>query len=223
MFLGHYAVAFAVKPRARRARLWTLFLAVQWADLIWPLLLLAGVEHVRIDPGNTAVTPLDFVSYPISHSLLMDVVWGVLIGGLVYWRIRDRDAALWVGVAVVSHWVLDWITHRPDMPLWPGGPTVGLGLWNSVAATVMVESTLFMIGVALYARATRPVDRRGRWAFWGLVAFLAVVYAGNLLGPPPPSERALAWVSLSLWLLLPWAAWIERHRVTVGGGGGDGT
>lgn len=212
MFVGHYAVALAAKPKARRAPLWTLFLAVQWADLLWPILLLAGVEQVRIDPGNPAVTPLDFVSYPWSHSLVMDVVWGVILGGLVYWKWRDIASGVWVGAAVVSHWVLDWITHRPDMPLWPGGPRVGLGLWNSVPATVVVELGLFAAALWFYVRRTKAIDRRGHWALWSLVAFLILVYASNLLGPPPPSVTALAWVSLGLWLMLPWAAWIDRHR-----------
>jgi len=187
-------------------------LAVQWPDLLWPILLLTGVEQVRIDPGNTAFTPLDFVHYPISHSLVMDVVWGALLGAFFLWRLKDGRAALVVGAAVVSHWVLDWITHRPDMPLWPGGPLVGLELWRSVPATVVTEAVLLALGVFLYLRATRATDRIGRWAFWGFIGFLSLAYVGNLLGPPPPSETAVAWVTLLLWLLVPWAAWIDRHR-----------
>lgn len=213
MFVGHYAVALAAGSSARRAPLWILFLAAQWPDLLWPILLLAGVEQVRIDPGNTAVAPLDFVRYPVSHSLLLDLLWGVLLAAVVHWRYRDLKSSLWVGVAVASHWVLDWISHRPDMPLWPGGPRVGLGLWRSVPGTLAVELSLFAIGVALWVRGTRATDSRGRWAFWGLVALLLAIYVSNLLGPPPPSVGALAWVSLSLWLLLPWAAWIDRHRI----------
>lgn len=220
MFVGHYAVALAAKTRARKAPLWTLFLAAQWADMLWPPLLLAGVEQVRIHPGDTAVTPLDFVRYPVSHSLVMDVLWGLLLGGLVLWRTRDGRAAWWVGALVVSHWVLDWITHRPDMPLWPGGPRLGLGLWNSVAGTVAVEAGLFAAAVFLYVRATRAMDRRGVWSLWSLVAFLGAVYAANLMGPPPPSVTAVAGGGFALWLFLPWAAWIERHRRFAEGAGG---
>jgi membrane-bound metal-dependent hydrolase YbcI (DUF457 family) len=215
MFLGHYAVALAAKPAARRAPLWALVLAVQWPDLLWPVLLLTGVEQVRIDPGNTAFTPLDFLHYPVSHSLAMDLLWGSLLGAFFLWRLKDDRAAVVLGASVVSHWVLDWITHRPDMPLWPGGPLVGLELWRSVPTTVVTEVALLALGIVLYLRATRAVDRAGRWAFWGLIAFLAVAYAGNLAGPPPPSVPALAWVALALWLLVPWAAWIDRHRVAV--------
>jgi len=213
MFVGHYAVALAARPSARRAPFWILFLAAQWPDLLWPILLLAGVEQVRIDPGNTAVAPLDFVRYPVSHSLVLDLLWGALLAAVVHWRYRDVKSSLWVGAAVVSHWVLDWISHRPDMPLWPGGPRIGLGLWGSVSGTLLVELSLFAVGVVLYLRGTRAADRTGRWAFWSLVALLLMIYVSNLLGPPPPSVAALAWVSLALWLLLPWATWIDRHRV----------
>lgn len=212
MFIGHYAVALAAKPAARRAPLWALWLAVQWPDLLWPILLLAGVEQVRIDPGNTAFTPLDFVHYPVSHSLALDLVWGAALGAFFLWRLRDGRAAVVVGLAVLSHWVLDWITHRPDLPLWPGGPLVGLELWRSVPATIVTEALLVAVGLFLYLRATRAGDGIGRWAFWGLIGFLALVYAGNVVGPPPPSETAVAWVTLGLWLMVPWAAWIDKHR-----------
>ncbi|HSG07010.1 MAG TPA: hypothetical protein VLA36_01545 [Longimicrobiales bacterium] len=214
MFIGHYAVALAAKPAARRAPLWTLVLAVQWPDLLWPFLLLTGVEQVRIDPGNTAFTPLDFVHYPVSHSLSLDLMWGVALGAFFLWRLRDGRAAVVLGASVVSHWVLDWISHGPDMPLWPGGPLVGLGLWRSVPATVTAEVVLFALGLFLYLRATEAKDRIGRWAFWALVGFLCLSYVGNLMGPPPPSVTAMAWVTLALWLVVPWAAAIDRHRLT---------
>ena len=216
MFIGHYAVALAAKPAAPRAPLWALVLAVQWPDLLWPILLLTGLEQVRIDPGNTAFTPLEFVHYPVTHSLAMDLGWGSVLGAFFWWRLRDGRAAVVLGASVVSHWVLDWVSHRPDMPLWPGGGLVGLELWKSVPATVVTEAVMLSLGVALYSRATRAADRTGRWAFRGLVAFLLLAYAGNLGGPPPPSVPALAWVALSLWLLVPWAAWIDRHRVVSG-------
>jgi len=86
------------------------------------------VEHARISPGNTKYTPLNLYDYPWSHSLLMLVIWGALLGG-IYWLIsKDAAGSCAVGACVVSHWVLDWVTHRPDMPLYPGGPNFGLGL-----------------------------------------------------------------------------------------------
>jgi len=222
LFLGHFALAFAAKRKAPKASLGALIAAAQVPDLIWPVLVLTGAETVRIDPGNTAVTPLDFVSYPWSHSLLMDAVWAVL-AGLTYFAFkRDRAGAVWIGLLVLSHWVLDWISHRPDMPLWPGGPKVGLGLWESVPATVAVEGALFIAGVWLYATGTRALDRIGGRALWTLAGFLGALYAGNLLGPPPPDARVVAWADAGALLILAWAAWADRHRAPVGMGGRDG-
>src|SRR5882672_1710947 len=158
MFIGHFALGFAAKRAAPRLSVAALFAAAQLADLIWPFLLAAGVEQVRIQPGITAFTPLDFISYPYSHSLLALVLWGLLFGGACAVVVRDRRVMLVVAALVVSHWVLDWITHRPDLPLYPGSAKVGLGLWNSVPATVVVESAMFAVGVWLYARATRATD-----------------------------------------------------------------
>ena len=212
MFIGHFGVGFGSKAAAPRVSLGTLILAAQFVDLLWPIFLLLGLESVRIDPGNTAVTPLDFVAYPFTHSLLTGLGWGLLLG-LAYFALRRSGrAAFVVGVAVVSHWVLDWISHRPDMPLYPGGPKVGLGLWNSVAGTVAVEAAIFIVGVALYLQVTRARDRIGHWALWSLVALLALSYAASLTSPPPPSSRALAWFGLGAWLFVPWGYWIDRHR-----------
>ena len=214
MFIGHFALAFAAKRVAPSVSLGTLFLAVQLADLVWPTFVLLGVERVEVAPGITKVTPLDFVSYPYSHSLLALAIWGALFAG-IHRAIKRRGGIVpWLLAALVlSHWVLDAASHRPDMPLLiGGGPLVGLGLWNSVAGTVVVETALFLAGVALYARATRPLDRTGVYALWGLVAFLLVVSAANLMGPPPPSATAVAWVAQSIWLLVLWGYWIDRHR-----------
>ena len=214
MFIGHYAVAFAAKRAAPAISLGTLFLAVQLADLVWPALVLAGVERFEIRPGITAFTPLDFVHYPWSHSLVAMLAWGVALGvGYVLVRkARWRDAVL-LAALVVSHWVLDFVSHRPDMPLAPGDSTkVGLGLWNSVPATLVVEGALFGACVWLYARSTRALDRTGKWALWSLVAFLSVVYVANAFGPPPPSVAAVAWSANLLWLVVAWGYWIDRHR-----------
>jgi len=215
MFIGHYAVAFAAKKAAPKVSLGTLFLATQFLDLLWPIFLLLGLEHVRIAPGNTAFTPLDFYDYPISHSLLTVAGWSAAFG-LVYYALRRYAVGAWVlGLGVLSHWILDLITHRPDLPLAPGTQTFwGLGLWQSVAATVLVESALFTAAVALYARTTRPRDRIGSYAFWGLVIFCVLGYAGNVMGreSPPPDANALAVFGLTQWLILPWTYWIDRHR-----------
>jgi len=213
MFIGHYAVALAAKRAAPRTSLATLFAAAQLLDLAWPLLLILGIERVRIAPGDTAFTPLDFESYPWTHSLLAVAVWAVAFALLYRRRSNDTQAAIVVGALVMSHWLLDLLTHRPDLPLAPGGGVrVGLGLWNSVPGTLAVEGTLFVLGVAAYATGTRARNRTGAVAFWALVVFLAVVHLGNAFGPPPPSARAVAWLALAIWLFLPWAAWIDRNR-----------
>ncbi len=212
MFLGHFGVGFGPKRAAPRTSLGTLFLGAQFVDLLWPSLLLLGVEQVRIQPGITRVTPFDFVSYPISHSLALAVVWGIAVGG-VYWAVRRyRTGALVVGAAVVSHWVLDLVVHRPDLPLVPGGPKVGLGLWNSLPATLAVEAAIFLVGLAIYLRCTRAADRVGRYGLWALVVFLVVVYVGNVTGPPPSSVQAVAWLGQAQWLIIVFAYWIDAHR-----------
>lgn len=214
MFIGHFAVGFAAKKAVPAVSLGTLFLACQLADLVWPVLVLAGVERVEIRPGITVVTPLDFVHYPWSHSLVMLLVWGAALGlGYKLLRRSAWTAPLVLAALVLSHWVLDVLTHRPDMPLTPAGPQrLGLGLWNSLTATIAVELLLFGVGVALYRRATAPKDKTGTRAFAGLIAFLLIVYVANLFGPPPPAVPAVAWSALAMWLLVAWGYWIDRHR-----------
>jgi membrane-bound metal-dependent hydrolase YbcI (DUF457 family) len=212
MFIGHHAVGFAAKRFAPNISLGTMFLATLLLDLLWPLLLLADLEHVRIAPGNTAFTPLDFFDYPITHSLLTVLGWS-LLAAIVYRVVRkDWRNAIVVGLGVLSHWVLDYVTHRPDLPLWPGGTKVGLGLWNSVPGTIVVEVALFVVGLMLYVRATRAIDRTGSIALIALVAFLAIVYAANVVSPPPPNARMIGYAGLATWLFVPWGYWIDRHR-----------
>lgn len=216
MFIGHFAAALAAKKAAPRVSLGTMILSTSFIDLLWPLFLILGIENVRVDPGNTVVTPLDFYDYPYSHSLAGVVVWSILLGGIYFFLRKDRKAALIVGLGVLSHWILDLVTHRPDLPLLPGYETVvGLGLWNSLAGTLILEIGIFLGGVWLYLRSTKPKDRTGSWSFWALIIFLVLVYLGNLFGPPPPESSALGYVGLSMWLLVAWGYWIDRHRVGV--------
>ncbi len=213
MFLGHFALGFGAKSVAPRVSLGALFFAVQFVDLLWPTLLLLGIERVEIQPGNTAVTPLYFAHYPISHSLLMAAVWAALIGG-VYFLLKKEPRSAWVlAAAVASHWVLDLIAHRPDLPLaFGGGPKFGLGLWNSVPATVAVELALFATGFWLYLRHTKATRPMGVYALWGLVTFLLVIYGANLFGPPPPDVKTIAIAGHAQWLLVLWGYWVDRNR-----------
>lgn len=214
MFLGHFAVAMGAKKAAPRVSLGALMLGAQFADLLWPIFLLLGWERVRIAPGITRVTPLDFVSYPWSHSLAAQIVWGVALGAVYFvMRRRGRDAFI-LAACVPSHWLLDLIAHRPDMPLFPGSARYGLGLWNSLPATLITELGLYGIGLALYWSGTRAKNRVGLYALWSLVIFLPVVYLASLFGPPPPNVRVLAMSALAIWLTVPWAAWADRHRAS---------
>jgi hypothetical protein len=217
MFLGHYAVALAAKKAAPKTSLGTLFLSAQFLDLLWPIFLLLGIEHVRIDPGNTAFTPLDFYDYPITHSLVTVIGWSLVFGLIYFFRRRDARGAWVLGLGVFSHWLLDFVAHRPDLPIFPGGETyTGLGLWNSVPATILVESTLFIVGLILYIRATAARDRIGRYAFWAFIAISVLIYVGNIFSrqQPPSTVIALAIGGLSQWLIIPWTYWIDRHRLS---------
>jgi membrane-bound metal-dependent hydrolase YbcI (DUF457 family) len=212
VFIGHFALGLAAKRVTPRLSLAVLFAAAQLADILWPIFVALGLEQVRIDPGNTAFTPLDFVSYPYSHSLALLIVWGVAFGWIVAARSRRETFAV-IAALVVSHWVLDYVTHRPDMPLYPGGPKVGLGLWNSRLGTIALEVPMYLAGLWVYYSSTRPRDRAGRYGFGFLAAALLVLYVGNLTGPPPPSVTALwsAAIAGSV-IILAAALWADRHR-----------
>jgi hypothetical protein len=214
VFIGHFALAFAAKKAAPAVSLGTLILAAQLADLVWPMLVLAGIEVVRIQPGITAVTPLDFVSYPYSHSLVALAGWAIALAVAYRFACGGKARALvTLAALVLSHWLLDVASHRPDMPVTlAGAERLGLGLWDSLPATVAVELAMFAAGIALYAKVTRAVDRTGTVALWSLVGFLLVIYVGNIFGPPPPSVAAIAWTCEALWLLVAWGWWIDRHR-----------
>ena len=213
MFIGHYALAFGAKRLAPRTSLGTLFAAAQFADLLWPAFLLLGWEQVS--PGDHGFTALTFTSYPWSHSLLMSLVWAAVFAVVYHAARGDRQAAVVVGVLVFSHWVLDYITHVPDLPLYPGGSTrVGLGLWRSESATLVIECAMFVAGIALYVTATRARDWVGRYMLWVMIALLLAIYFSSL-GPPPHDMRLLAWFALAGWLFPFWAAWCDRHRDTI--------
>lgn len=213
MFIGHAAVGFASKAAVPRAPLGVLLAAPFLLDLLWPVFLLTGIESASIEPGNTAFTPLAFDSYPWSHSLVMAVLWAALFGFLVHVVLRSAVTGAVAALGVVSHWIFDAVAHRPDLPLTPSGTIfVGMGLWNSRAATLAVELPLFALGVWLYLRTTKPKDAIGRRALAGLVAFFLLAYASVAFGPPPPNMTAVAWTGIAGVILIPWAAWVDAHR-----------
>ena len=213
MLLGHYGVALAAKRAVPRTSLGTTVLAAQWLDELWPILVVAGIERVRVVPGLMAANPLDFEYYPFSHSLAAAIVWSVLFGIVYYAVRRDGRNATIVGSLVLSHWILDLPMHRPDLPLWPGSSVrVGLGAWNSIPLSIALELIVFAIGFVVYLRATRARDRIGSIALWAMVIVLLVIYFSGFVSAPPPSGRAVGFGALALWLFVPWSYWIDRHR-----------
>jgi membrane-bound metal-dependent hydrolase YbcI (DUF457 family) len=214
VFIGHFAVAFAAKKAAPRVSLGTLVLAAAFLDAVWPVLVLLGVERFRIVPGFTAINPFDFTYYPWSHSLLMTFAWAAAFALVYFAASRDRVGAVWVAIVVASHWLLDFVSHRPDMPLYPGGrEKLGLGLWQSIPATFAVEGAMFAAGIVLYVRATRSRDRIGSLAWWAFVVLLLALYIPGPWASRPPSENAVAIFGIIALLIFgPWAYWIDRHR-----------
>jgi len=214
MFIGHFGVAFAAKRYSPRTSLGTMFLAAQLADLLWPILLLAGIEQVEIVPtSKNPFLTLDFINFPWTHSLVAECVLGAVFAAVIYAACRDTRRALIVGLLVPSHWLLDVVVHVPDLPLYPGGSArFGLGLWRSPAATIVVECIVFFAGVFVYARSTNARDRIGRYGFWLLVLFLLGLYYASAAGPLPPNVKSLAVTALVGWPLTLWPWWIDRHR-----------
>jgi membrane-bound metal-dependent hydrolase YbcI (DUF457 family) len=211
VFVGHLAVAFGARAAEPRVPLAVAVAAGFALDLLWPILLLLGLESVRVQPGDTAFTSLAFDSYPWSHSLALVLLWSA-VAGVAARRLGSARAAAIVAGLVLSHWVLDWVTHRPDLPLWPWGPVVGLGLWNSVPATIAVEGALLVIGLTRYLRSTVARDAAGRWSLAALVTIATALWITQPWSPPPPSSTAVAIGSLVLWGIVPWARSIDRHR-----------
>lgn len=211
MFLGHYAAALAAKKAAPETSLGTLVVGAQLADLLWPGLVLAGVEHVRVAPEMPG--RLAFEHYPFSHSLLALAGWALFLGG-TYWVLRRSSrGAVTLGLLVLSHWVFDLLVHLPDLPVLPGAPWhVGLGLWRSLPATLLLEFGLLVVGALVYLRHTRARDGVGRYAVWSLLLALGLFYIASLVGPPPADPGAVASAALLGWLVIPWAAWADGHR-----------
>lgn len=215
MFLGHFGLAFAAKKINKAPSLGTTFLAAQFIDLLWPFFLIFEIEKVEIDPGNTAFTPLNFVYYPFTHSLVATLAWGIIIG-LMYLSMRkDKKSAMLLGLLVVSHWLLDVVVHRPDLPISFGDSSkAGLGLWNNVPATLAVELIVFGAGALLYITSTRAQNRWGNISLYSLLVFLLAIYIMNAFGNPPPDTQAIGYVGLAQWLLVAWGYWTDANRIS---------
>ena len=211
MFVGHIALAYAAKRVRPDISLGWYYAAVAALDLIWPVFLLLGIEQVDLTTRGTIFTPVVFTSYPWSHSLVMSLMWGILLAGLARAFGTTRGAApLLVGL-VVSHWFLDFVSHAPDMPIWPGGETYGLGLWNHVRATYAIEGAMWIAGIATYLTVRRPVGWQGWLAFVSFVLISTALWVPGPSSPPPPSVPMLGLFALiGGWILIPWIAWGDR-------------
>ena len=218
MLIGHFGVALAAKSLTPKTSLGTLFLSVQLVDFVWPIFLILGIEQIRIEPANTALTSIEYQYFPYTHSLLGVVGWAMLIGMIYYVIRRNRNSAYILALGTISHWVLDALVHRADLPLLPGYEVyVGIGLWNSLLGTVLVELSIFLMGLIIYVSSTVAIWRLGIYGFWGLIAILLVSWIGSITGLPPSSEKMVAIIGLSQWIIIPWAYWIDNHRHFKGG------
>lgn len=214
MFVGHFALGLIGKRADPKLSLGTLIMAVMLADLLWCILTLAGLEYVRFGEGRGAGAYLLEMHAPWSHSLLMGIVWGGVLAAAYFSRWKYPRGAWILFAAVVSHWVLDVISHRPDMPLAPGVTRYfGLGLWTSIPATLIVEGGLWAVALVLYTRATRPRRRTGFYAFWIGVAVLTAMWRNNIAGSPPPAHIAPIGSLVTFSLAVAWAYWIDRARI----------
>jgi hypothetical protein len=210
MFVGHYGVSFAGKRLAPTVSLATLFIAVQLLDVAWSLLVLLGIEKVRIVPGITATNPLDLYYMPYTHSLVAALGWSAA-AFLVYTRFAPMAtvrSSLVVAAAVFSHWVLDLLVHRPDLPLFADSAKVGLGLWNHRALAFGLEIAILFGGLALYFGL--GVKRRGGIIVFGVVMLALQAYI--FFGPPPRSDRAAALTALAAYLLFAGAIRMLERR-----------
>jgi hypothetical protein len=214
MFVGHFAIAFGAKRWAPRTSVGTLMFAALLADLLVFVFVAVGIEHISIRPGITRVNALNLYDFAWSHSLVMDVVWGALLAA-AYLLTRRYGRGAWVlFAAVLSHWVLDWASHRPDMPLAPGFHRYyGLGLYNSPLGLLIIEGGLWVIGIILYLRATHTRRFSGHLVLWTFIVVFTALWLLSFNGAPPPSVHVLVTVDLILFpIVFGWAYWIDCLR-----------
>ena len=214
MFIGHYGVSFAIKAREKTIPLWILFIAVQFLDVFWGVFILTGVEKVRIVPGFTATNPLDLYYMPYTHSLVGALFWSV-VGLALYWLLRERDrtAAILVGVAVFSHWILDLVVHKPDLALYDDTYKIGLGLWDLPAIAFALEIVLLFGGMFLYMSSTTAKNAIGKYSIPVLGLLMIVAQSVVFFGAPPTSPTAAAVTALAAYFIFAAAAfWLERDR-----------
>ena len=213
MFVGHYALGLATKRLAPRTSLGALIAAPILLDLLWPIFLLVGWEYVSIEPNPNPFLRLQFDSYPISHGLVATIGWATLFASIYFGVVRYLIGAITIWLGVVSHWLLDYLVHRPDLPLYAGSSRlVGLGLWNRPKITIAIELVMFAAGILIYLRTTKAKNAIGNFAFWVFVLALVGLYAAVAFAPPPSSVKKLAIGTMFSWLFVLWAWWLDRNR-----------
>jgi hypothetical protein len=214
MLVGHFALGLAAKRLEPAVSVGTLVLATMMPDLLWCIFMIVGIEHVQFKPGAGAANYFACSDIVMSHSLMMDSLWAGLLAA-AYFLKRSSPRGAWVIFgAALSHWPLDWISHRPDMPLAPGVHRYfGLGLWSSIPAAVIVEGGFWLLAVTLYARATHARNRTGIYAYWTVVAVLTLAWYNNLAGPPPRNPQVAPVASLLFFsLAVAWAYSMNHLR-----------
>jgi hypothetical protein len=219
MFVGHYSVAFALKNDGNRIPLWVLFVAVQFLDYIWATLVLLGIEKLRVIKGFTAGSMLDSYYHPYSHSLIAAVLWST-VAGIGYKLLCRRlgyqyrkSAALIVGLAVFSHWILDLIAHPRDLAIYDDTWKVGFGLWNHRDPEFALEIAMLAGGITLYlARNAISIVRKMTVIGFGIA--LVIVQIGDTYVPRTAlSDKATA---MGVWIFYTFivvvAYLLERTR-----------
>ena len=213
MFIGHFGVGFGAKKAAPRVSLGTLFIAAQFLDLLWPILLLFNIENVVIHPELSGSRMLEFSNYPYTHSLLFALIWSVAFGVIYFLVKKDAKSAVVLAICVLSHWILDLVVHFQDLPLFPGkSPMVGFGLWSSTIGTTIAEAAVFTLGLFIYLNKTVAKNAKGRIVLWILVGLLILAHVSSMYTPPPPNENALAWSAQFQWLFVILAYWADANR-----------
>ncbi len=215
MFIGHFGVGLGAKKAAPALSLGTLFVAAQFLDLLWPNLLLLNLEHITLHPeleGNKAIA---FTDFPISHSLLMAMVWSLLFGGLYWVFKKNLKSAYILAICVLSHWILDLVVHFPDLPLYPGSSLLlGFGLWNSTIGTLLVEGAIFITGLTIYLKTTEAKNKTGKIVFWILIALLVLTHVWSMFPSGPLSATAIAWSAQFQWIFVLLAYWADHNRTS---------
>lgn len=216
MFIGHFGLALMVKSKFKQVSLGALFLATECLDLIWSIFMILGLEKVKIDPGASLMMPVDLYNIPYSHSLVAALFWSFVAGACYLLSKKNLQSSLVISALVISHWFLDALVHVPDLPLTLNGSLfVGLGLWNSYIGTVAIELALVGVGLYLYLRSTRAIDRWGKFFVAALLIILALTYAPQLLRMVPQSETELAISSLGLWIFVALGCGLESKRENI--------